>query len=1204
MTERRSYSSNKFELELPYLIEVQKNSYKHFLQQGKSRLERKSSGLEKIFNDIFPILDAKGQYSLEYLGYNIGTPKYSIKECRERGLTFSVPLIAKLCLKIYEETVEEGKERRPKEEIINDVFICELPQMTDDGTFLYNGAERVVVSQLHRSPGVSFDEEYHTNGSKIWKSRVIPYRGSWVEYQVDPNEILYVNIDRRKKLPASILIRALSAFSPKDPSNREFWLDSYSQVGTLAGLLPEDSSEDFSAELLSSLGLSNIVNIQQGTNDEILAQFYKSEKVHLTDDNAENYLGRILFVDAIDEETTGEVVAEANTVLEMDVIRRLLDASINDIEIVTSDIDAPESGEDSDEITQLMHNTLAADSTRNAEEALIKIYSLTGRGDAPNYAAAKAHFAKLFFVDKFYNLEEVGRYRLNARMNTKVNLNILNSTPDDMVQIIRYMGQLVAGRGMLDDIDHLGNRRARSVGELLGNQLSTGLSRMARAIRDRLSLRDTEEPTPKDLVNSRTVVSVVNQFFGSSQLSQFMDQTNPLAELTHKRRMSALGPGGLTRERAGFEVRDVHHTHYGRLCPIETPEGPNIGLINSLAAYSIINHFGFLETPYRIVGDVAFKNTAGDVLYIPPANWHFDIFKGFTKEPSLFIKRELNANEMAEVAFSLDAIQKEHFANFCNKVFAAKLQGKDVFIKNGKTLRDFSGTPDYVQVNEEIRPKITTFITFLTADEEDRYCTAPASTILTEDNEFKDDYVLVRRQEEYPFVLKNEIDLMDVSPKQIVSVAAGLIPFLEHDDANRALMGSNMQRQAVPLLKSQAPVVGTGLEKRAALDSGSCVRAKFPGMVTFVDATKVVVRRDNFNEEESFLGLSEHDTYELRKFERSNQETCINQKPIVNVGIHVDAGDVLADGASTEQGELALGKNIRVAFVPWNGYNFEDAIIISEELVKGDVFTSVHIEEYEVEVRDTKRGPEELTRQIPNISEEAVANLDDNGIIRIGAPLGPGDIIVGKVTPKGETELSPEERLLRAIFGEKAGDVRDTSLKAPPGMKGVVVHTRLFTRKDRTSKTSKKADQDTINDLRREFADKIGKLQEVRAAKMLELLQGQTSGDILDKETNIVMKQSGKKLTDKLIASIGWDEVSLKSQLSIDAEVNAEALRILELANDKIDEYEQVLEKEIDKVVRGDELKPGVLKMVKVYIAKKRDCKSVIKWRVVMEIKV
>jgi DNA-directed RNA polymerase subunit beta len=1122
MAERRSYSSSKFKLEIPYLLEVQKNSFKSFLQTGASLKDRKKVGLERIFRDIFPITDVKELYSLEYEGYSFGIPKYSLRECRERGMTYSVPLRAVLSLYVYE---GEGEEKKFKEKITNDVFICDLPQMTDNGTFVINGAERVVVSQLHRSPGVSFDEDYHTNGKKLWKSRIIPYRGSWVEFLIDADEALYINIDRRRKMPATILLRALG----------------YS------------------------------------TNQQILELFYQSEVLKISQANLEDIEGKVIFKDIVDTET-GEVIAEANGTLDSSLINKLLDAGIKEITVVSSNLDDD----------PVIHNTIASDNTTNEEEALFRIYTLIRPGDPPNIATARTLFEKLFFDDKRYDLGEVGRYRLNSRLNVNVPLDTMTMTKEDFMAIIKYMVALYNGVGDFDDIDHLGNRRARSVGELLGNQLAVGLTRLSRAIRERLSLRDNEEITPQDLINARTVSSVVATFFGSSQLSQFMDQTNPLAELTHKRRMSALGPGGLTRERAGFEVRDVHHTHYGRLCPIETPEGPNIGLINSLATYSIINHFGFLETPYRVVGDVEYTDQSGAKVLFPLGEWHYEIFKGFCKDPMYFVQQTLSDSDYAAVARTLDENQKDLFYSFVNKVFQVKTQDGPKLFKNGILIENASPKPDFVQVGEKKSGRVTSFIVYLTADQEDLHTLAPASTILDENDCFVDEYVIVRRQGEFPAYPKDQVELMDVSPRQIVSIAAGLIPFLEHDDANRALMGSNMQRQAVPLLRSEAPLVGTGMEERAALDSGTVVRAQFDGEIVAVDASRIIVKRDVSNlEDENFLGLPEYDTYILRKYERSNQDTCINEKPIVKVGDIIRSGDILADGASTDRGELAIGKNILVGFLPWNGYNFEDAIIISEELRIADTFTSIHIEEFDVEVRDTKRGPEELTREIPNVSEESLVNLDEQGIIRVGAEIEPGDIIVGKVTPKGETELSPEERLLRAIFGEKAGDVRDSSLKASPGLRGIVVETRIFARKERDSK-AKASDKEKIAEIREEIGGKVQSIIRARNTKLNELMLNQVSGGILDGSTNEVLIPADKKITEVLLKKINFSDISSDSVYVKDQELNVRIEKILDIANTKIVEFENILDKEIDKVVRGDELKPGVLQLVKVYVAKKR----------------
>ena len=1180
-TERKSYSSNKFQLELPYLIEVQKASYEQFLQKEISPEKRLKVGLERVFQDIFPITDVKGLYSLNYEGYYFGIPKYSIPECRERGLTYSMELFATLSLQIFE---EDGEDRKLKEEVKNDVLICELPIMTENGTFIVNGAERVVVSQLHRSYGISFDEELQPSGRSDYKSRIIPHRGAWVEFNTE-GDTLYLIIDRKKKLAATTMLRCIG----------------FETTQEILKLFYKKTEE---------------VSI-----DELKGQFDENNVCVLID--------RIIFEDVIDKDS-GEVIVHANDVIDEKKLECLIENKVEKVVLLSKDED-----------NLLIHYTLAADKSKSREDALKAIYSVTHQqqDEAPDMRTAELYFDSQFISDPHkYDLGEVGRYRLNAKIYSKPeilkvleeqgeefkipSLTTMTMSKADFLAIIEYMVGLYSDTEgyTLDDIDHLGNRRTRSVGELLANQISVGLSRMSRVIRENLNLHgEDEQTTPRDLVNTRMVSSTVQSFFGSSQLSQFMDQMNPLSELTHKRRLSALGPGGLSRERAGFEVRDVHYTHYGRLCPIETPEGPNIGLINSLASFAVVNHFGFIETPYRIVGLIDFKDAKGNIVKIPESKWHFGIFKAFVHDPHLFLELELSKKQIDSVRMNLDIKQRDLFEGFVNKVFAFKdAEGNVTYYRNGFTVDDFSGKADYEQVGTVVEQIVSDYITFLTADEEDAFKVAPASTELTEDNRFKGDmdgYVIVRDKSEYPHLMRQDsfalddteterIDLMDVAPMQIVSVAAGLIPFLEHDDANRALMGSNMQRQAVPLLRAEAPVVGTGLERRAALDSGTVVRAKHDGKVTFVDARNITVQRGdmvdgNFvpltglGEDYEFLGKDPIDNYVLRKFERSNQDSCINQKPIVDVGDFVKAGDVLADGVSTDHGELALGKNILIGFLPWNGYNYEDAVIISEELAIKDTFTSIHIEEYELEVRDTKRGPEELTREIPNVGEDALRNLDENGVIRVGAEVSADDILVGKVTPKGETELSPEERLLRAIFGEKAGDVRDSSLKAPPGMKGVVLETRIFSKKDKADKNSKEKDQATIEEIRENFQKQIDRIKVSCSEHLFELLGGKAAGKVMDNETHELLIREGQTYTEQNLSVIDVTKVSPASTFVVgDDELQEKVLSLVLVARDNLDTLTRTMEKEIDKVTKGDELKPGVLKSVKVYIAKKR-CLSI-----------
>ncbi len=1021
MTERKSYSRIKRGIDLPNLLEIQTRSYEAFLQPDTPPRLRKKEGLHGAFQSLFPVDDVKGYFKLEYDGYKLGIPKYSLRECKERGMTYAAPLKVDMSLLVHE---VDGENRKFKEKFSNEVYIGEIPLMTERGTFVINGAERVIVSQLHRSPGITFDEVVHPNGKKLLTARIIPQRGSWIEILLDVDDVLTINIDRRKKMPATVLLRAFGYSS----------------------------------------------------NEEILALFYDTMRVKVEEGN-ERLLGAVCAKTVFNEET-GEIAVDAAEVLTAEKIKKLLENGVQNIEVLKGDLTSDEN--------RIIMETLKKDETKCEDDALFLIYATMRLGDPPNVETARNLVQRAFFDDKRYDLGSVGRYRINTRLGVTPMEGVTTLTKEDIVASLKYMIGLNAGVGFIDDIDHLGNRRVRSVGELLAAQFAVGLTRMVRTAKERLSLGGTETVTPQDVINARTVSTVVQAFFGSSQLSQFLDQTNPLSELTHKRRVSALGPGGLTRERAGFEVRDVHHTHYGRLCPIETPEGPNIGLIASLSTFARVNEFGFIETPYQKIE---------------------------------------------------------------NGVATGKIE-------------------------------------YLTADQEDNYIIAQANTPTDGSGKITEKMLFARYRGDFPVVSPQEVTYMDVSPMQLVSIAAGLIPFLEHDDANRALMGSNMQRQAVPLLRTQAPFVGTGLEGRAAVDSGCMVIAKNAGVVEKVDAVKVVVRKTG-RDAGDILGLTEFDTYELTKFERSNQDTAINQKVCVKEGQKVVAGTVLADGHATSLGELALGRNVMVAFMPWRGYNFEDAIIISEKLVAEDVFTSVHIEVFETEVRDTKRGPEELTREIPNVSDEAVRNLDESGVIRVGTEVEPGDILVGKVTPKGETELSPEERLLRAIFGEKAGDVRDSSLKAPPGLKGVVINTRVYFRKER-DKRSKKKDTKRIEELKKESERDIIEIKKVRVERLAEILVDTLTSEIVNSDTGEIIIGAGKKWTKQLLSKIDFSTVTFKNGLCQDPEKSAKAEEVHYKASDLIAKNEDKLEKEIDKVLRGDELKPGVLQLVKVYVAKKR----------------
>ncbi len=1010
---RLDFSKISDVMEMPNLLEIQLESYRQFLSDDKGS----DINLLSVFNEVFPISDPNENFTLEFIEYKLGEPKYTVDECQERDVTFSAPLKAFMRLIIKEDV---GDQKRVRDIIEQEVFLGELPLMTDKGTFIINGAERVIVSQLHRSPGVYFEETIHPNGKKLFSGRVIPYRGSWVEFTMDINDVMYVHIDKRRKFPVTVLLRALDISS----------------------------------------------------NDDIL-DVVSSEVAAVTKTGDEGLLNRRISEDIINAKT-GEVLAERGELVSPDLIKALRNAKVSEIKVRMDSSSTPVS---------VLENTFKKDTTTSTKEALVRIYNLLRPGDPPNIETARALLDRLFFNARRYSLAHVGRYKLNRRLKQNVDTEMLTLTREDILGAVRYLLHLLNGQGYLDDIDHLGNRRVRSVGELLANQFSVGLSRMGRIIRERMSLQEVDTITPYDLVNSRTISAVVNAFFGSSQLSQFMDQTNPLAELTHKRRLSALGPGGLTRERAGFEVRDVHHTHYARMCPIETPEGPNIGLITSLSAFAKINELGFLVAPYRAV-------------------------------------------------------------------------------KKGIVLKD---------------------IHYLTADEEDDHKIAQANTPLDDKGKFVAEVVTARDKGDFPQITPKEISYMDVSPKQLVSVAAALIPFLEHDDANRALMGSNMQRQAVPLLRTDSPVVGTGIEAKAARDSGAVILAKRAGVVESVSAERIVVDCS----EAGGMSLRQVDIYKLTKFKRSNQDTCINQRPVVTVGTRVDTGQVLADGAATDKGELALGVNVLVAFMPWGGYNYEDAILISERVVKEDRFTSIHIMEFDLEVRDTKRGMEEITRELPNVGEEALKNLDEFGIVRVGAEVHPGDILVGKVTPKGETELSPEERLLRAIFGEKAGDVRDASLKVPPGMEGIVIGTKVFSRRDNDEQTQRLINAE-IERLNRNFQHDLNKLKAARMNRMLQIMTGHISSAWINRDQSEILLPSGTKVTEDVIRAINLDDVLLERGLTNDDNVNDQLIEIeRQYQKDKRDLHEH-FERLADRIKRGDELPPGVVQLVKVYIARKR----------------
>ncbi len=1020
---RISFSKIPSVIEVPNLLSIQTDAFEDFLQNKVNPLERENKGLQAVFTANFPILDNKENYRLDFIEYHIEKPRYSVIECAERGLTFAAPLKAKLRL-----STKDNESGEFVNSVEQEVYLGNLPFMTVKGTFLINGAERVIVSQLHRSPGVAFSQTVHPNGTPIYSARIIPLRGSWVEFATDINYIMYVYIDRRKKFPATTLLRAL---------NYE-------------------------------------------TDEQILDLFDLVEDIEVKKVKIENYIGRIIASDVFDM-STGEVFLTKDSELKEEDIDRLKEAEVETLKFLKADTSADQ---------DLIVNTLRKDSAHTKEEALFAIYRQLRTGEAPDVETAEALIEKLFFNEKRYDLGEVGRHRMNDKLKLDIPETTTVLTFDDIIAIMKYIIKLRNGNESVDDIDHLGNRRVRTVGEQLGQQFNVGMARMARTIKERMNMRDTESFTPQELVNARTISSVINAFFGTNQLSQFMDQTNPLAEMTHKRRMSALGPGGLTRERAGFEVRDVHYTHYGRLCPIETPEGPNIGLISSLTIYARVNRYGFLESPYRKV----------------------------------------------------------------------------------------------------VNGKVTTDVEYLTAEQEDNYTIAQANAPIDENGKFLNERVKSRNKGEFPIVIPNFIQYMDVAPAQIVSAAAALIPFLEHDDANRALMGSNMQRQGVPLLNPEAPIVGTGLEGKIAADSRAINVAEDNGVVEFVDADQVVVKYDiNPNSSEALTSFDETRkvTYRLIKFNGTNQETCVNQRPVVKVGQRVKKGDTLSDGAATQGGELALGRNVLVAFMPWRGYNFEDAIIISEKAVRDDVYTSIHIEEFELQVRETKRGEEELTREIPNVSEESVKNLDENGIIREGAEVKEGDILIGKITPKGETDPTPEEKLLRAIFGDKAGDVKDASLKAPPGLKGTVIKTRLFSRKKRDGDTKKQEKKlmDAAESLHNQaLSSHYQKLVE----KLTQICTGSVTTGIRDLEGGAVIR-SGTTIKDTTFSSL--DDVT-KFDYTLDwfeaKKTNNLVKTLYRNYFDYLYSLEEDYKREKIKIQGGDELPPGIVQLAKVYVAKKR----------------
>jgi DNA-directed RNA polymerase subunit beta len=1058
-TGRIDFSKTERVVDYPDFLDVQLQSFRDFLQIDTPAEKRQNEGLYKVFAENFPITDSRENFVLEFVDYTIDPPKYSVDECIDRGLTYSVPLKAKLRLTCNDEDNEDFQT------IEQEVFLGNIPYMTDKGSFIINGAERVIVSQLHRSPGVFFAMSKHTNGTKLYSARIIPFKGSWIEFATDVNAVMYAYIDRKKKFPVTTLLRAIGYGTDKD--------------------------------ILDLFGLSEEVEANKNTLKKVVGRKLAARVLRTwTEDFVDEDTGEVVSIDR------NEVLLERDHILSEEDIQTILDSGVKSIILHRDDVNVSDYA--------IIFNTLAKDNSNSEKEAVEQIYRQLRNTEAPDEQTARDIINSLFFSEKRYDLGEVGRYRINKKLGLDHSFDQRVLTKEDIILIVKYLIGLVNSKAVVDDIDHLSNRRVRTVGEQLYAQFGVGLARMARTIKERMNVRDNEDFKPVDLINARTLSSVINSFFGTNQLSQFMDQTNPLAEITHKRRMSALGPGGLSRERAGFEVRDVHYTHYGRLCTIETPEGPNIGLISSLCVHAKVNKMGFIETPY-------------------------------------------------------------------------------LKVENGK-----------VKTKE---------LVFLTAEEEDAHYIAPANIKIKSNGEIAEDKVKVRFEGDFPLVDPKEVHFIDVAPNQIVSIAASLIPFLEHDDANRALMGSNMQRQAVPLMRPEAPIVGTGLEERVAIDSRALITAEGDGVVEYVDARKIVIRYDLTEEQRLVNFDSEVKTYHLIKFRRTNQDTCINHAPIVRKGDRVTKGQVLVEGYATSNGELALGRNLLVAYMPWQGYNFEDAIVISERVVRDDIYTSIHIEEFELEVRDTKRGEEELTSEIPNVSEEAVKHLDENGIIRVGAEVKEGDILIGKITPKGETDPTPEEKLLRAIFGDKAGDVKDASLKAPPSLKGVVVNTQLFSRPKRDKDVRNRSKKE-LDALKARYSKQLSELRAEAIKKLTTLLSGKVSNGVRHKFGDELIAK-GVKFTAKVIESNLFpdkniyrdesnyavpEEVNLIADVSLDnwttdEHTNELVAQLVKNYLTKRNTYAGEFKRERFTLEVGDELPTGIVQLAKVYIAKKRKLK-------------
>ena len=1183
MRERIDFSKIRTSVPIPNLIEVQKRSYERFLQMYVPPQDREDTGLQAVFKSIFPISDFRENCSLEFVDYSIGEwrckcgrlsgldklrltcrscrgllmatgrrgadiacpacgtdnpnepaicdecgdtvqlqEKYDLNECQERGMTYTVPLKVTVRLVVYEKAAD-GRERSIRDMKEQEVYFGEIPLLTDNGTFIVNGTERVIVSQLHRSPGVFFQADDERN---VFMAKVIPYRGSWLEFEYDQKNIMYVRIDRKRKFLGTVFLRVLGLSSSEEILTRFYASETLRHDGkhwfwkVSPGLVGRRADET----VADPNGKEPLVRKGKKIRKSVLAALHK-QKVEWIQVQPEEVATARSLKDAIDP-ATGEVLIEAGASVGPVDWQKLAAAGLDTLAACFPD---------DDEIGPILLDTLAKDSVRTADEALLELYRKLRPGDPPTLESARALFDGMFFDPQRYDLSRVGRLKFNAKLGTTSVLTQTILSREDFLAVIAYFLRLRRNTGGLDDIDHLGNRRVRAVGELLENQFRIGLVRMERAIKEKMSVyQEMTTAMPHDLINAKPVMAAIQEFFGSSQLSQFMDQTNPLSEVTHKRRLSALGPGGLTRERAGFEVRDVHPTHYGRICPIETPEGPNIGLISSLSTYARINEYGFIETPYRKVVDGRVRD----------------------------FERVTNPGD---TSFSLNEVAEAGSVSAANRAVAAG---------GGRRQKPADSEPHAF---------------YLSAWEEDQAIIAQANARMDDDGRFVNERVTARVSGEFKFVDPQKVSYIDVSPKQLVSVAASLVPFLENDDANRALMGANMQRQAVPLLRAEAPIVGTGMEATTARDSGAVVVCQRAGVVDSVDSQRIIVRVDGQGRGRRGEDFGA-DIYSLRKFTRSNQNTCITQKPLVRQGERVDKGQVLADGPSTDRGELALGRNVLVAFMPWRGYNFEDAILVSERLVREDYFTSIHIEEFETEARDTKLGPEEITRDIPNVSEDFIRNLDESGIIRIGAQVKPGDILVGKITPKGETQLTPEEKLLRAIFGEKSGDVRDASLTTPPGIEGTVVDVKIFCRKgvEKDSRTLA-IEQEQIARMEKNLGDKIRILKEESRNKLMHLVEGEVlAAPLKSKRTKKELLPAGTKLTWPVLQELAEEDLSRVEFVASRPEVEEEFHKVLERSEKKIQVEKRLHAEKIAQMKKGDELAPGVIKMVKVFVAMKR----------------